>query len=257
MRILVGGFGTRGDVQPMLALAVALRERGHAVTVCAPPDFEQWTRDLGLTYHAVGESMQHLVERAADRHGNIGLRAALREIPRLVAPHYQALEPLARVCDVMVASSLTAAGASFAEKFGIRYHYVGFCPVILPSVEHPNPFAKSQTLPRWMNRVTWWLGSILDDVVLRRVINAERRRMGLPPVGDALSHVLFHRLLMASEPALGALPGETPPDVVQTGAWFMPEREDLPPGVEEFLQAGPPPVYIGFGERAAACWTRC
>ena len=247
MRILVGGFGTRGDVQPMLALALALRERGHAVTVCAPPDFDKWTGELGLTYHAVGESMQHLVERAAGRHGTIGPRAALREIPKLVATHYQALEPLARACDVMVASSLTAAGASFGEKFGIRYHYVGFCPVILPSGEHPSPFTESQTLPRWMNRFTWWAGSILNNAALRRAINAERRRMDLPPVGDAWSHVLFQRLLMASEPALGALPGEAPPNVVQTGAWFMPEHEDLPPDVEEFLQAGPVPVYIGFG----------
>ena len=50
MRIFLAAMGSRGDVQPILALACALRARGHAVSVGAGPDFAGWVGELGLPF---------------------------------------------------------------------------------------------------------------------------------------------------------------------------------------------------------------
>ena len=45
MRVLLSTVGSRGDVQPMVALALHLRETGHDACLCAPPGFEELIRD--------------------------------------------------------------------------------------------------------------------------------------------------------------------------------------------------------------------
>ena len=245
MRVLVAPFGSRGDVQPMLALAAALQARGHQVTVCAPPDYAEWISRLGLTGHPIGISMHEFVRRSAE--GLRGIRYAMGAFPKLIGDQYAVLEPFANNCDVMLGSTLTSAGASFAEKLSIPYHYVSFTPCAIPSAEHPSLFTKSQGLPRWLNRLTWWFSAIANNLGLRSTINAQRRRLGLAPINDAWMHLLNQRLIVASEPALAPLPRDAPDRAVQTGAWLLPETEELPADLEEFLQAGSAPVYIGFG----------
>jgi UDP:flavonoid glycosyltransferase YjiC (YdhE family) len=248
IRFLLGGFGTRGDVQPMFALGLALRERGHQVRFVGPPDFSSWASALGVEWVSVGESMEKLLARIQDKNGNMSLRAGFQAVAELVGNHYRWMEPLVQDCDVIAAASLTAAGASFAEKHGKRYHYVAFCPQIIPSAHHPISFVTSQKLPRWLNRLSWSVGLLANNAVLRKTINGERARLGLPAIADPYSHVLYQRLLVASEPSLAPLPADLPPNMAtQTGAWFMPEPEELPADVEAFLAAGPPPVYVGFG----------
>jgi UDP:flavonoid glycosyltransferase YjiC (YdhE family) len=161
--------------------------------------------------------------------------------------HFAALEPLVARSDLVVASGITVAGASLAEKCGIPYVFVGLCPEVIPSREHPHPMVARQTLPPWMNRLSWRIGAIANNLVFRAVVNRERARLGLAPIGDVWEHVIYHRLTIAADPALAPLPNDAPDGVQQTAALFMPEPEDLPEEVEAFLLAGPPPVYIGFG----------
>src|SRR4051812_22007546 len=120
MRILIAAIGSRGDVQPMMALGLALRERGHDVTACVPPDYVEWAARLGLDAQPVGLNMTEFI-----RQGTAGVRGilhALREFPRMIRSHFPALEGLARDSDVMLGSTLLACGPSFAEKFSLRFH---------------------------------------------------------------------------------------------------------------------------------------
>ena len=103
MRILLAPFGSRGDVQPMLALAVALMARGHRVVVCAPPDYVDWAARLGLAFHAIGRSFREFHERSSA--GLAGIRYAMRELPLRIAEHFRSLEPFAADCDVMLGST--------------------------------------------------------------------------------------------------------------------------------------------------------
>lgn len=237
MRVLLAPFGSRGDVQPMLALGLALRSRGHSVVVCAPPDHVARAAALGLTAHPVGPSMSEFVERSM-----ASARYAMKALPAMIAEQFMALEPFAAACDVMLGATLTACGPSFAQVHGVRYRYVTFSPAAMPSAEHPSLFTKSQGLPRWLNRLTWWLSGVANNVGLRGVINTERKRLGLPSIADAWSHLLTPSPIVASDPALAPTPGYE-----QTGAWFLPETDELSPELEGYLAAGEPPVYVGFG----------
>ncbi|SDT82832.1 vancomycin aglycone glucosyltransferase [Streptomyces sp. TLI_053] len=77
-------------------------------------------------------------------------------------------------------------------------------------------------------------------------VNAHRTAVGLPVVENVRDHVLTGRPWLATDPTLGPwLPADL--DVVQTGAWLLPDPRPLPAGLTAFLDAGEPPVYVGFG----------
>lgn len=248
MRVFLAAFGTRGDVQPMLALGQGLRERGHDVTLAAPPDFERSALRVAQPFVAMGESIESFMVRISDAKGNLKVAAAMREMPDRLRAHFRPMEPLVQRADVVAAAGLTVAPTSLAEKYEKRFHAVAYCPQFVPSAEHPVTFVKSQTLPQWLNRFSWYLAAKGHDFMIRKMIDEERARLGLPPSGGVWEHTVFQNLVMASDPALAPLPSDCPPGrVVQTGCLFLREEEGLAPDVEAFLTAGPPPVYIGFG----------
>ena len=61
MRALLSSVGTRGDVQPVVALALKVRDLGHEVRLCVPPNFIEWVRGLGFEALPVGVEMRHPV----------------------------------------------------------------------------------------------------------------------------------------------------------------------------------------------------
>ncbi len=250
MRILIGGFGSRGDMQPMLALGLGLRGRGHEITMCGPPDFAGWAAELALPFAAAGGSVEGLIRRGTNRAGNVRAVTVLREARVMGRAHFASMEPLVAHSDIVVASGITVAGASLAERYGVPYVFVGLCPQLIPSGEHPHPMVARQTLPGAINRLTWRVGALANNLVFRAVVNREQARLGLAPIRDVWSHVIFHRLIVAADPALAPLPPDAPASVRQTAAVFIPEAEELPAEVEQFLDAGPPPVYVGFGSMA-------
>src|SRR5436853_6075589 len=63
MRILLAPHGTRGDVQPMIALAVALRHRGHNVRFVTPANFVGWIRGLGVACESDGIDVEEVLRR--------------------------------------------------------------------------------------------------------------------------------------------------------------------------------------------------
>ena len=245
MRVLLAAFGTRGDIQPLVALGLELRGRGHQVTVCTPPDYTEWVQCFGLEAHAVGAPFDAFVKQSSN--GLAGIRFAMQALPKMIAAQYDAMNELAKQTDVTLGAALTAAGASFAEKYGLQYHYMSCAPCVLPSAAHPSLFTKGQTHAAWVNRLTWWVADQQNNFGLGPIINGQRKKLGLKPVRDIWRHILTSRPIIASDPALGELPSEAPEGTVQTGTWLLPSRERLSPEVTRFLDAGPPPVYVGFG----------
>ncbi len=250
MRVLLAAFGTRGDVQPLCALGLALRARGHGVTLAGSPDHQPFVEGLGLPFVGLGESMERFLARFSDGRGGLKLRAAMRALPPMLRGHFEWLDPLVQAADVVVAASLTLAHVTLAEKYGKRCHYVGYCPQLIPSAEHPAAFVKNLGFPGWLNRLTFWLGARAHDAMTRPIIDAERRRLGLgPSTGDAYDYTVFQRLILASDPALAPLPADCRPgrEVHHTGAFFLPDAEPLGADLDAFVSAGSAPVYVGFG----------
>jgi len=242
VRVLVVTFGTRGDVQPMLALSLGLRASGDEVTVALPPNAVEWARSLGLQAHGVGVDFE-----VAMRHVGTSPRKALPIMQSEIAVHARELRPLVEGADRVVSASVYDVAVSLAEARGIPYRHVALSPQVLPSGEHPFPGLPMQDMPRWFNRFTWWMNGGVWKLWFRSRINAARRDLGLAPVLDVYRQRLSPGVIVASEPALSPIPADVDVPATQVGTFFLRDERPLPADVERFLAAGPPPVYAGFG----------
>ncbi|WP_413757005.1 glycosyltransferase [Streptomyces sp. MMBL 11-3] len=247
MRVLLSTYGTRGDVEPLVALAVRLRERGVEVRMCAPPDeeFARRLAGLGVDLVPVGPPVKELM-------GETGVPSAedlARYRAEMLDAQFEAFPAAADGCDALVAAGLAQIAArSVAEAADIRYVYVCYAAVNLPSPHHAPP-----PRPGWPepeaddNLALWELDARSVDAQFREPLNGHRATLGLPPVDHVRDHVYSHRPWLAADPVLGAWREVPGLDVTQTGAWFLPDERPLPADLSAFLDAGTPPVYVGFG----------
>ncbi|MEU7414248.1 MULTISPECIES: glycosyltransferase [Streptomyces] len=246
--MVLSTYGSRGDVEPLAGLAARLRERGAEVRVCAPPDedFARRLADAGVPLLPVGPSARALTS-AAPAPSSLPRRAA-----ELIAGQLETVTAAAEGCDVLVATGAlpAAAGAlSVAEKLGIRSVSVTFQQLTLPA-PHRRPLNyPGRPLPPEVtdSRLLWDLDARSTDALFGEALNTNRASLGLPPVEHVRDYVIGDRPWLATDPVLDPW-HETPGlDVVQTGAWILPDTRPLPAGLTAFLDAGAPPVYVGFG----------
>jgi vancomycin aglycone glucosyltransferase len=228
-------------------LALELRAQGADVRLCAPPDFAERVGEVGVPFVTMGFAVRDLV---ASRPEPAQVAAAL------VAQHFEVIGEAARDCDVVVATGLMPAGVrSVAEHLGIGYVLAMPHSVSIPSLHtRPGPrpgkpFPPGETDPR----VLWRIDAERVDAMYREPLNTHRAALGLPPVDNVRDHVFTHRPWLAADPVLWPFDGDALGfDVVRTGAWIMPDDRALPADLLEFLDAGDPPVYVGFGSMQMA-----
>ncbi|CAL9324066.1 Vancomycin aglycone glucosyltransferase [Streptomyces sp. enrichment culture] len=248
MRVLLSTFGSRGDVEPLAGLAVRLRELGAEVRVCAPPDedFARRLAGIGVPLVPVGPSARALT-RAAPSPASLPERAA-----QLIAGQLGPVTEAAEGCDLLVATGAlpAAAGAlSVAEKLGIPSVSVTFQQLTLPA-PHRRPLAyPGRPLPPEVtdHETLWELDAQNINALFGEALNTNRASLGLPPVDDVRAYVVGDRPWLASDPFLDPWHETADLDVVQTGAWILPDTRPLPADLVAFLDAGAPPVYVGFG----------
>src|SRR6516164_1058108 len=139
MRVLLSTIGSRGDVQPLVALAWRLNALGHEARLCVPPDFRDWIESLGMHVTPIGPEL-----RPTGRAG-ASVSPPMPEQRRLmaeasVAAQFESLVAAAENCDIaLAATALQIAARSVAEHMGIPYIFAAFCPAVLPSPHHPPP----------------------------------------------------------------------------------------------------------------------
>jgi vancomycin aglycone glucosyltransferase len=257
MRVLLSTIGSRGDVQPLVALALQLRELGQEVRICAPPDFRDWMGTLGIPFVPVGPQVRQTAAPNPSAAPAPPSPEHLRQLMEdTVAGQFAAIAPAARGCDILVAGmALQFALRSVAEQLGIPYVYAAWSPITLPSQYHAPP-----PLPSWAqpptdgtadNRTLWIQDKKRWNHHWAAAINSHRAAAGLPPVSDVRSHILTNRPWLAADPALAPWTHTADLYVVQTGAWIRSDTRQLSLELETFLDAGEPPVYFGFGSMRA------
>jgi vancomycin aglycone glucosyltransferase len=249
MRVLLSTWGSRGDVEPMLGFAVALRALGADVRMCAPPDFSEQVARIDVPMVPTGRSVRALVH--GDKQQKPSTPAdAPRVAAELVAAQFESLGPAAEGCDALVATGLMPAGArTVAEERGIPYVLAAFAPRSLPS-PHFTPLPRpGKPFPRGVtdNQVLWEVDAERVQALYGAPLNSHRAALGLAPVDNVRDHVFTDRPWLAADPTLGPWPGSPDLEVVQTGAWILPDERPLPTELEAFLDAGTPPVYVSFG----------
>jgi vancomycin aglycone glucosyltransferase len=251
MRVLLSTIGSRGDVQPLVALAIELKELGRDVRLCVPPDFRGWIAGLGFDVVPIGPELRSTgrIDPTAPRPTPERIREMMAGT---VAAQFETIAAAAEGCDVIVgATALQIAAPSIAERMGIPYVFAAYCPCVLPSPHHappvlplpgqvPNPSPSEY-------RALWEQDAARSNAMWGPLLDARRTALGLATVGDVRSHVLTARPWLAADPTLAPWPDPAADAVFQTGAWILPDERPLDPALERFLDGGDPPIYFGFG----------
>lgn len=266
MRVALLALGSRGDVQPFVALGLALIARGHSVRLLAAADYEDLAEGAGLPYAAVGGRIAELMDFDATRDA---LDAAGGRLPLGFARSFVAqIEPvlidMARDClhacqgaELIVASTLGVyVGAQIAERLGLPLVPVHFHPTGASATYADMNFPAA---PAWLPRGPYnRLSHLLAEHGLWQLLagplnRARREAVGLPGLSRAGLWRQARRrsplALYAYSAALAPRPPDWPPWRVITGPWLLESPADYAPPAElaRFLDAGDPPVYVGFG----------
>ena len=256
MRILVTTFGTRGDVQPYAALAGALKSRGHDVTLAVPEGFRDLVEVVGVRLHPAGSRMLTMLQEVMPELS--GARDALRTLgvmKEAMREHIDEQWAAAQAAgpDLVVHHPKCLAGPHIAEALGVPGVLSIPLPFYTPTREFPIPFLGGMSFGGRGNRASYAF-TRMATVMYGRMINDFRRRIGLGTIGRLTDPVRNPDgspvpVLYPYSRQVVPVPADFPPSAHVTGYWFLPPDPAWHPAAQlvDFLAAGGPPVYVGFG----------
>jgi vancomycin aglycone glucosyltransferase len=256
MRVLLSSIGSRGDVQPIVALARELQALGHLARLCVAPNFKEWIESYGLECIPIGPDLKKMTGGTVPGKPVLPSKEQLQQLAdQMVRGQFQVLGEAARGCDLIVAAgALQIATRSIAEAQNIPYVFTAYCPAVLPSSKYPPPEMGrnySFTLPESEN-LRLWKENEESFHKFGPTLNEERAKIGLAPIENVRDYMFTDRPWLAADPVLAPAFPLTGMNVVQTGAWMISEETPLPDELEDFLADGPPPLYLGFGSMQAS-----
>ncbi len=247
MKIVLATFGSRGDVQPMLALSLALKSVGHDVLLAAPPEKAAWAEQLGCPFYPLGGNVTAFLDGMKDAHSLCSAIRFTYFMRNELVAQFDIFQKIIAGADLVIGASLVFALATIAESKGIGYRYIAFTPQLLPSAYHPFLVCKHHWLPKWYNRMTWQIAKMFDKFNVTWLINKQRKKLGLKPIKDAWPHILSKHVIMACDKVIARVPPDVECGVTQTGYMHLNQPRQHLPELETFLRIGPPPIYAGFG----------
>jgi vancomycin aglycone glucosyltransferase len=238
MKIACVILGTRGDVQPMIALATGLTKNGHEVIICAPSENEQLARSYNCAFVAFGpEVKKDIKDNPEKQKGGVAVKISPKQGKKIIGDQINLLPGKIKGVDLVLAAGIVMGVQTAADILKVPYRLVAFYPIILGTTKD-DPFK---------NRMMFSFGRTMMNLFAKGFINKNRAKYGLPPIKDIWKHWLGENVILACDKELNAgRYGSTFP-FTQTGFMILPSKIVLPDKVEDFLNAGKPPVYIGFG----------
>lgn len=265
MRFLLLTLGTRGDVQPYLALGRGLQLAGHDVTVCASSSFAPWITGHGLGYAHLNNDIIDLVnseagQRAFERQGGLlgmprRLAEASRNFKRIFGRALAEQWEAAQETDAIIYHPNAVGGSHIVEALGIPGVMADPLPTWVPSRRSAHIVAPPLPLGTWYNLLTHRLIGAVPRLLFGSVVTRWRKEM----LGLRRQPIFADELVRADGRPVPVVLGFSrqvfppPPDwpatVRVTGYWFLDEGGAWRPPLSlcEFLAKGPAPVFIGFG----------
>lgn len=256
MRIVISAVGTRGDIQPALALALELKKRGHSVRMCISPNFLDWARNLGLDALPMGVEMR-MPSKKSVTPSNLTpeqLKLMQASMPDLITDQFEVIGESAKNCDLIIgANAHQYAAPSLAERMKINCITAVYAPTAIPSLSIAPPPIQGQNSAAAISIAEQWLNTkkIWNERALNR-INQNRERLSLAPISDVLDYVLTDHTWLAADVTLAPMPLTPNRSIFQSGTWVLPDDTPLPSKLNLFLENGEPPVLIGFGSMPAS-----
>ena len=261
MKIALLAMGSRGDVQPLLALSKGLISAGYDVNLVAGSDFKEFVEEAGIPYTALNVSMQAMVnsdegkewiENSSDNPLNEA-RNMRRMVDNIAEDTGEDLLRVTADADVLVSGlPVFMFAEAIAEKYNKRHFTVQFVP-FNPTKEGRATMQPSFPLSKtFINRISGYIGQYFTHWIFKNAGNQFRERLGLSP----MSYRDYFRAYNQDVPVIYGLskhvitePDDWKDNKFVTGYWFYDAPSDWRPSQElcDFLEAGEKPVYIGFG----------
>ena len=255
MRILIVTAGSRGDVAPFTGLGQRLQRAGHQVAIAAHSPFAELVRQCGVEYRQLPGDP---VEMARERMAATSPEAVRSVFARFIHVLGEGLIAATATGTDLIVTAFGPAPISrlVAEGFGIPSIGAYLIPAV-PTAEFPLPgWPEPGDLGPAGNLAAGRQLLGRADALYAEILPGLRDLLGLPaatttapadarpPEGWPICH--------GFSPAVVPRPDDWPPEVQVTGYWWpaTPAGWRPPHGLLDFLQAGAPPVFIGFGSMA-------
>ena len=237
MKIAIVINGTRGDVQPIVALATGLLKNGHEIILCAPPENAELAKQHNCPFVAFGPNYKELFKKNAQIKGGVTAAPTPKEMKGETANQIDLLPEVIKDSDLVLGVGFVLGVHTVADKLKVPYRFVVFYPVLLgPSKNDP-----------FFNRMLFRFGRSMTNIVIKSFINKKRKAIGLSPIKDVWTNWMGDQVIVACDKELNPVRAGVSFDFIQTGYMLLLSQNGLPENLEEFLNSGSPPVFIGFG----------
>lgn len=245
MKILIPTIGTRGDIQPYIALAIGLKAAGHTLTIASHPFLRGLVESYNLSFAPIGPDIdigrETAIIRGKSPNWILGLMRVMKFSFSMLEQAHPELLALARETDLIVVSH-TSAGSIEADMLQIPMFSVTIMPQAIP-VDDPGQ--------SYFKRMLGNVAGAGFGLIMTRPMNQIRKRLGLKPLDKT----------GITSPILNLIPLSPfvfPPDPrwesrhQMTGYWFAPSPDTFSPpeNLIKFLEDGPPPILISLGAMA-------
>jgi sterol 3beta-glucosyltransferase len=263
MKITALALGSRGDVQPAVALGVGLQNAGYEVCVNTHAPFQEMVLDAGLEFCLIEtnpiEVLESDVGRAVMEGGGNPLRQ-MRDFAELMHPHMLSVGAdcwaACRGAEALLYAQVSwYFGPHIAERLDIPAIATLLHPEYSNGVIPGYSFPIQRNLGSALNKLTWVMEDAMNWYPLRSVINQWREeQLDLPAIPRRVIHQRQLRreknpTVFGFSPSVWPKPPDWGGHIDVTGYWFLeaPNDWEPPDGLVDFLATGPPPVYVGFG----------
>jgi UDP:flavonoid glycosyltransferase YjiC (YdhE family) len=263
MRITVLTMGSRGDVQPYLALAQGLMAAGHEVTLCTAANFRSLVEGAGVAFAPVSTNVIELMQnemglQAMESSNPLGfLTKMMKQVEPAMHDMTLEIDAACKDADLIVVSSLVLFLAQAIHDHRGTPFMPAYPQPLLPTRDFQSIAAPPA--PAWLpfkGTYNWWSHYLAIQMlyyVFRETANKIRKSIfnlppmpfltSLAPVFKGQQHVLY-----GYSPHVIPASTDLPSNVHVTGYWFVKTPAWQPPAdLVRFLEAGTTPIYIGFG----------
>lgn len=257
--------GSRGDIQPFIALAIGLKNRGHLVSIVTFKNFEPLIKDYGIDFIPLDLDMEKEVydDEVMDvtRKGNLLTFALLlrKHSDKYLAKTISVIADAADKFDFMIVSGLALPNIlPIAKERNIPYAILNFSMPYSITKEFPVVGFGFQNIG-WINKLSYTIFSYAACLVfLLREVNQSARLLHLPKwsLSQVRHEFLLHNRLVIHPMSSQLLhqPPDWPSNSVVTGFLNLPltlrssmKNEEIPQALQDWLEEGEKPIYIGFG----------
>ncbi|PMS20876.1 glycosyltransferase [Trinickia dabaoshanensis] len=260
MKFTVATYGTEGDTRPLAALCRALMDAGHETRLLADGATLHSAHALGVPCSPLSGDIKEALMPGASLGEIVGKHTGVQATAKALAAIANAntaawmreVKTAADGSDAIIVSALASfVGLSVAEHLRIPAIGASMIP-ITPTREFASPFLQPGIVPGFLHRMSHTFVNGMIWRAFRRATNAAR--VEVCSLAPRTRNWTDHPILYGVSRTLLPQPADWPAHAMVCGQWAAPvddDREWSPPeALSTFLQAGEPPIYVGFGSMA-------